>query len=47
MEEKNYEDLAVAIEHISEGLERLALLALDLKRELERRRLNDGETVPH
>lgn len=35
MSEANYEDLVVAIEHIAEGLERLAMLSLDLKRQLE------------
>lgn len=32
---QNYEDLAIAIEHIAEGLERLALLSLDLKKQLD------------
>lgn len=35
MSETNYEDLVVAIEHIAEGLERLAMLSLDLKRQIE------------
>jgi hypothetical protein len=35
MTSQNYEDLAIAIEHIAEGLERLALLSLDLKKQLD------------
>jgi hypothetical protein len=35
MSEANYEDLVVAIEHIAEGLERLAMLSLDLKRQID------------
>lgn len=35
MSEANYEDLVVAIEYIAEGLERLAMLSLDLKRQIE------------
>lgn len=42
---QNYEDLAIAIEHIAEGLERLALLSLDLKKQLEASR-SDQSSVP-
>lgn len=43
MTDQNYEDLVCAIENIAEGLERLAMLALDLKRKLDETKSQDTE----
>lgn len=47
MTDNNYEDLVVAIEHIAEGLERLAMLSLDLKRQLESQNTQVDEAGVH
>lgn len=43
MSDQNYEDLVSAIEHIAEGLERLAMLSLDLKKRLDDSQLQEAE----
>ncbi|MFW7381577.1 MAG: hypothetical protein ACOH5I_22405 [Oligoflexus sp.] len=42
MSDQNYEDLVCAIEHIAEGLERLAMLSLDLKKKLDESQKTDN-----